>query len=421
MPELSAGGGESGGDRGVEAASGPLDSTTHQDSYDEGDADYDAEPGRGEPSPVDEGDVDYDAWPDQGEPGPVDEGDAAYETLPDGATEHPEQAAQDAARAEVARVFDIDEAREDVAAALAEGPPSVTSAEYRDQAEAWAEQQSQDSAVKEVEFQGPAPAKEVEFQGPAQTKEVEYYDPGGAPTDMPADAPATDVRDVQEQMVVADAKADLVARQDAGEVLGGDPVNRAELWHLQGQNDRAFQSDCALASTSEVLRDCGVDASESDVVDQAVERQLCVTDNDPARNGGVSDGRAVSELLNANGVESSVEYPPDSEALAARVEEGRGVITEVNSGELWGTSDSYRFSFLGDDRAKVDHAVQVTGTVRDRDSGELTGFVVNDTGNPEGAANVIPLDTWDRCWTNTNRDHESVVTARSTDEERGTR
>src|SRR3546814_4449074 len=103
-------------------------------------------------------------------------------------------------------------------------------------------------------------------------------------------------------------------------------------------NDLGYQQDCALASTSAVLRDCGVEASESDVVNQAASEGLCETGNaDPADNGGVRNGEAISELLTENGVENQIENPQDAEELAEYVEQGRGVITEIDADELWGT------------------------------------------------------------------------------------
>ena len=94
------------------------------------------------------------------------------------------------------------------------------------------------------------------------------------------------------------------------------------------------------------------------------------------------------------------------------------MIAEVNAGELWdGRWESDAYEYNDQDQAKVNHVVQVTGTMRDS-NGELTGFVVNDTGAPDGAGTVVPIETWNNCWTNTDRDHETVVTALPTSAER---
>jgi hypothetical protein len=96
------------------------------------------------------------------------------------------------------------------------------------------------------------------------------------------------------------------------------------------------------------------------------------------------------------------------------------VIAEVNAGELWDGRgdvpvDAYATNSQG--QPLVNHAVQVTGTVRDS-TGALAAFVINDTGRPDGAANVIPMAVWDRCWTEASGDHETVVTVLTTQRER---
>lgn len=117
-----------------------------------------------------------------------------------------------------------------------------------------------------------------------------------------------EVHTPSEQSVVDVAKADLKAREQVGEILGGDPVNRVDQWHRQGQNERGYQQTCALAATSEVLRDCGVELSESEIVDQAVIAQLCETGQPTdAANGSVQDGYDISLLLTVNGVENRLE------------------------------------------------------------------------------------------------------------------
>ena len=227
-----------------------------------------------------------------------------------------------------------------------------------------------------------------------------------------------------DQRVVAGAIAALDRRQAAGEVMGGDPINRASLWHEQGLNEPGYQADCALAATSGVLRDCGVDATEDDVVRLATANNLCDTSNaEAALNGGVRDGAAISELMDRYGVDSRVVNPKDPAELARWVEQGHGVVAEVNAGELWDgrhevSQDAFGQNSLGE--SLVNHAVHVTGTTYNSE-GDLTGFIINDSGQGDGAANSVPLERWDRCWTNTDNNHETVVTTLPTTAERNSR
>lgn len=355
----------------------------------------------------------------------------------------------DAARNGVAEAISAGErqetAREAVDAAYAQAEADGVPPNTIEQVEARAQQAiddaPSDTGAKEVEFKEPGPPKEVEFKEPtaAASRDAGPVEHGDAP--QQAELPR-EVHSPEEQRVVDDAKAGLVSHERAGEVLGGDPVSRADQWHPQGQNDLHYENDCALAATSAVLRDCGVEASESDVVDQAVSAELCDTRHtNPADNGGVQDGRAISELLTQNGVENRIENPQDTEELAEYVEQGLGVITEIDAATLWDQPlDEQAFEakneypyFDADGRSQVNHAVQVTGTVRDS-SGELTGIVINDTGSrdntgsPDGAGRVVPIEMWDACWSNTTggdssdpRDHETIVTNRPTSIERARR
>jgi len=222
-------------------------------------------------------------------------------------------------------------------------------------------------------------------------------------------------------VVIQDARAELTHREEAGETINGFPIERADLWHVQGRNDLGYEGDCALASTAQVLQDAGRPVSENDVVRQAVAERRCDTQEaDAADNGGVRSLGDVRDLLVENGVDADVVHPKDAEQLAGWVEDGHGVLTGVNAGELWDgryTPDQSAYGYDSSGQARVNHAVVVTGTVRD-DLGVLTGFVVNDTGVPDGAAVPVSTETWDRCWTNTDRDHETVVTIAPTRTER---
>jgi hypothetical protein len=444
---------------------------------DEGDADYDSLPDYGADDGLKDPELSYDELPGPDQPDPSSEpqpwapdetvqlhpdessGDLSGSssspsdhpgspsdqppTLHDGSSAPPAQGDSqevDAARGELAQAYEQAEREQEARDALdaayaqaeADGVPPNSIEQFDADAQQAIDEAPSDTGAKQLEFKEPGPPKEVEFKEPSQAKEVEFkeptaaasYDAGSAEhgdASQQAELPR-EVHSPDEQRVVNDAKADLESREQAGELLGGDPMGRADQWHQQGQNDLGYQQDCALASTSAVLRDCGVDASESDVVDQAASAGLCETGNaNPADNGGVQDGEAISELLSKNGVENRIENPQDVQELAAFVEQGHGVITEIDAEELWGTPTEYSPAYYdADGRSNVNHAVQVTGTVRDS-SGELTGIVVNDTGSPGGAGTVVPTERWDACWSNTNNDHETVVTSRPTSVERAGR
>ncbi len=402
---------------------------------------------------VGRGDLNYDSLPDPGAEVAPEPPDPNYENLPDPGADAPMPWARDEAislRVDTLREGSSDDPKVRLVHVPADGAPDSQRARVEEARKAVGEAYLQggrgripentprqleagvqrsmdglpsDTAAKEVEFEVRGPPNEVEFQDPTGGG-PSAISPDWADGELPSIAVQTDrpmeLHTPEEQRAVDAAKAELAAREREGEVLGGDPVARAEQWHEQGHNDRGYRQDCALAATAAVLRDCGVDASESDVVDQASSEGLCdTTQLNAAENGGVKDGRDIRELLTRNGVESAIENPQNAEELAVYVEEGQGVVTEIDADELWDappTPDSPGY-YDADGRSHVNHAVQVTGTVRGI-SGELAGIVINDTGHPEGAGRVVPLEKWDACWSNTNNDHETVVTTRPTSVER---
>lgn len=307
--------------------------------------------------------------------GPPEPSDADVDAAFADAVDEPDDVTR--AREEVDRAFAVEDARGQVAEAL-EQSPSFSADDFESKAGAWSELQARPDAG--------------------------------------------DVRTEAENDVVANAKQDLLDRERSGEVLGGDPVGRADQWHQQGRNDRGFQSDCALACTSEVLRDCGVDVSEHDVVESAVATGRCdASSTVPHDNGAVYGAQPVKELLEDHGVSAIVEHPQDAPTLAAWVDQGHGVVAEVNAGELWDSADPRDYG-----SGQVNHAVVVTGTTRDTD-GELTGFVVNDPGRHDGAGVVVPMEQWQRSWGDDGvwwspaEAHETVVTLQPTVAERNDR
>lgn len=316
------------------------------------------------------------------------------------------------ARIAVDQAHALQDARAQVAVAYENGPAPLTKEVHNAETAAWADG-----------YRAPTEAKQVEFIGFPQDDTVGMTDDRAVAVDR-GGVESVENLTVEEAGSIEDARADLEARIGAGEVMGGAPVDRCELWHEQGHNERGYQNDCALASTAEVLQDCGVPASENDIVERAVSDGRCDTRSaDPRENGGVYDLESVQALLADYGVDASVEHPPGPDLLAEYVDSGRGVVTGVSSAELWDGRhpvDPRAFAYDSLGRAATDHAVMVTGTLRDA-NGNLQGFVINDTGVPDGAGTPVAIDTWDRCWTNTSLDRETVVTTRPTQWERSRR
>jgi hypothetical protein len=222
----------------------------------------------------------------------------------------------------------------------------------------------------------------------------------------PADAPAA-TPDTTGDGTVGAAHLEGVAPQnletlpDGRDVLViGDPDGYADFNHQQGDNDLGFQQDCGLCSSQDVLNQFGIDVTENDVVHHAVENGECdVNPNDPANSGGTTaDWQA--QLLSDYGVPAHVENGGSIDDLANNITDGHAVIIEVNAGTLWNDANSY-----GDGSAN--HAITVTGVVRDPSTSEIMGFYVNDSGDGKGEK-FIDASTMQHMWADTGG--QSVVT-----------
>src|SRR5579863_4314915 len=134
----------------------------------------------------------------------------------------------------------------------------------------------------------------------------------------------------------------LDALPDTGrEVLVvGDVQAYKELNHTQGDNPYGFESTCGLVSCQDVLGQFGVNVSESDVVQYAVTDGLCQVTDSP-ESSGCTTLESQAKILTDAGVSAEPMTGASLNDLAGWVEQGRGVIVEVNAGELWDSPDNY--------------------------------------------------------------------------------
>ena len=181
---------------------------------------------------------------------------------------------------------------------------------------------------------------------------------------------------------------------DGHEALVVGDVDRCrDFNHLQGDNPFGFKGTCGLVSCEDVLRQFGVETSEADVVQHALENGLCNHSGfDPGEMGGttVCD---QAQILTDFGVPASEAFAASLDELATHVEEGRGVIIEVNAGVLWNDANYYGFG-------EPNHAIVVTGVARDPDTGHVLGAYINDSGRglSEDSGRFVEAATLDAGW-----------------------
>lgn len=187
---------------------------------------------------------------------------------------------------------------------------------------------------------------------------------------------------------------------EAGDsVATSDPFSVAPMLdYQQGDNAYGYEGDCGLVSVSNVLQLSGIDASEDDVVQVAVENGLCNSDPSlpPSALGGVSDENVIA-LLDHYGVDAQVYYPGEAggtyEDIAAALENGQCVTMGVNAGYLWDEPNYV-------DSGNANHQIVLTSAARDAGTGEVTGFYICDSGRWQDGDNCrfVSVEEFDACY-----------------------
>jgi hypothetical protein len=173
-------------------------------------------------------------------------------------------------------------------------------------------------------------------------------------------------------------------------LITGDPEGDRAFTHRQGENLFGFEGTCGLCSCENVLRSFGLQVTEADIVNFASLHGLCNIDSpDPAMCGGTT-AEWQAEILTRLGIPASQFQGGTLEDLAANIDQGRGIIVEINAGVVW-NDPNY------DSGGYANHAITVTGVARDPMSGEIQGFYINDSGSGR-AAQFVDASTMREAW-----------------------
>jgi hypothetical protein len=214
---------------------------------------------------------------------------------------------------------------------------------------------------------------------------------------------ASDVPDLRDFGIETDVPSHVEVLPDGREVVViGDPEGDKAFTHRQGDNLLKFLGTCGLCSCENVLRSFGLDVNETDMVIFAAQRGLCNIDDDPRHSGGTTT-EWQADILTRHGIAASASYGGSLDDLAGNLEQGHGVIIEVNAGVLWDDAND-------DSGGHANHAITVTGVARDPSTGEIQGFFINDSGTGK-AAQFVDASVMHEAWEEAGG--EAVVTAES--------
>jgi hypothetical protein len=203
-----------------------------------------------------------------------------------------------------------------------------------------------------------------------------------------------EVSEVEDRLESEEVPSYLDVLPESGRevVVVGDVDGCREFNHLQGDNPYGFQGTCGLVSCEDVLRQFGVDVTEAEVVRHAVEDGLCNVTDSPQSCGGTTVS-SQAQILSDGGVPAHAVTDATLGDLSGWVAEGRGVIIEVNAGELWNDVSAYENGY-------ANHAVVVTGEALDPQSGAVLGYYVNDSGRgfPGDSGRFVSVDLMEKAW-----------------------
>lgn len=185
--------------------------------------------------------------------------------------------------------------------------------------------------------------------------------------------------DLDEPTPPVDSDASAPAEMPAEGGTHGNAAAWAGDWFFQEVNGY-----CGPSSAAQIVSEyTGLDISDpQQLVDRALELGLFV-DGDPANGMTIT---SLEVLLEDQGVPCHVEAS-SMDDLAAKLDDGYGVIAMVDSGELW-TPEA---EVVEDDTA--DHVLVVAGI--DTDRGVVT---LSDPGNPNGNGLEVPISQFEGAW-----------------------
>lgn len=172
----------------------------------------------------------------------------------------------------------------------------------------------------------------------------------------------------------------------------GKPIERSEMVVCyQGINDKKYLGTCGIVSCVNVINICEKNrlfekrVLEKDLVNYAVEHDLCDTYHKSAYDNGATTALGISEILKGQGIDNTVlenNRLPDFSELGEIVKSGDVAIIGVNAADFYENATT-RLPFFRN-RRHANHAVTLTGAVYEQNEDSqhevIRGFYFADSG-----------------------------------------
>lgn len=174
------------------------------------------------------------------------------------------------------------------------------------------------------------------------------------------------------------AEADMSA-------VSGNPEQSMEQWEYQGDTGR-----CALYSQKFVIEELThQDIDIEELADLAEENGWFSEDSGtPLLN--------MDKALDYFGIDSEMSFHNDFSSLQRELELGKKIIVSIDADEIWYGEEDDLFT-PGDG---PNHAVEVIGI--DHTDADNPMVILNDSGNPNGCGELVPLDAFLDAWEDGN-------------------
>ncbi len=168
----------------------------------------------------------------------------------------------------------------------------------------------------------------------------------------------------------------------------GDSDEYSDHWFLQAEN-----GTCVPASVAQIVAEyTGEDIQSEDAFVELSQENGYFVDGEI--NNGMSI-YAAADLLEQNGIPATVETG-DMDDLSVALDEGRGVMLYVDSGEYWDPEQEAKDESAGRDQGG-DHCVVISEI--DYEKGVV---YLSDPGHPDGDRMEVPLDEFEQAWGDAN-------------------
>lgn len=165
------------------------------------------------------------------------------------------------------------------------------------------------------------------------------------------------------------------------EAVSGNPEDAIDHWEFQGDTQR-----CTVYSQMSVIEQItGTELDPDELSAFAVENGWLDEEN----GASLED---MNKLIESYGIETETSFDNDISDLESTLEDGNKAIVCIDADEIWyGENDDM---YIPND--SPNHAVEVIGI--DRSDPENPMVILNDSGVPEGAGEMVPLDVFEDAW-----------------------